>query len=234
MALLEKQTIGASLRFRREELCVSLEEASGTLAVSKRNLRALEEDRMDMIPEEFYRELFLKSYTTYLGLDWDTIHTQYLRESLMSCDEHDAGKLLPQKRSFEHHRLSASAPHRMISRAAFMVALAGAIGYFVFFAMGSIQPPELILANPGKDMTVGAPTVEVIGKTSPQATVVLNGRTILKDADGTFRETITLREGLNDVVVSAQGKYSLSRTVTRKVFFRRDTASAQRSARTQF
>jgi cytoskeletal protein RodZ len=59
------------LKRERELRGISLQQISEETRIGVRFLEALEEDRIDVIPGEFYRRSYLRAYTRYLGLDED-------------------------------------------------------------------------------------------------------------------------------------------------------------------
>ncbi len=65
----ERGSIGQSLRRRREEQGLSVEEASGRSRVPLRLLQALESDDYRLLPDPLYLIRFLHDYARLLGLD---------------------------------------------------------------------------------------------------------------------------------------------------------------------
>jgi len=63
------ESAGKCLKAEREHRKLSLEEAAGFTKVRKHFLRAIEEDRFDLLPPAFYVKGFLTVYARYLGLD---------------------------------------------------------------------------------------------------------------------------------------------------------------------
>lgn len=63
--------IGSSLREARERRGVQLGDVERQTRIRTRYLRALEEDRFDVLPGQVYAKGFLRTYADYLGLDAD-------------------------------------------------------------------------------------------------------------------------------------------------------------------
>ena len=61
--------IGSSLREARERRGLELAAVEQDTRISARSLRALEEERFDLLPERVYALGFLRTYADYLGLD---------------------------------------------------------------------------------------------------------------------------------------------------------------------
>jgi transcriptional regulator with XRE-family HTH domain len=62
-------TIGQEFKRERELRGISLKEIADTTKISIRHLRALEEDRFDLLPEKFFTFGIIREYAKYIGLD---------------------------------------------------------------------------------------------------------------------------------------------------------------------
>lgn len=62
-------SLSEKLRRERELRGISLKQISEETKIGVRFLEALEENRIDLIPGEFYRRSYLRAYARYLGLD---------------------------------------------------------------------------------------------------------------------------------------------------------------------
>lgn len=76
----KKETIGDILKNARENSNKTIEEISDYLRIKPQYLKALEEDKFNNLPGSAYVIGFIKSYATYLGLDVNSIITQYKQE----------------------------------------------------------------------------------------------------------------------------------------------------------
>jgi cytoskeletal protein RodZ len=70
-------SLSERLKRERELRGVSLKQISEETRIGVRFLEALEEDRLDVIPGEFYRRSYLRAYARYLGLDEDRALNAY-------------------------------------------------------------------------------------------------------------------------------------------------------------
>jgi hypothetical protein len=61
--------IGPGLREARERQGLALEQAAAATSIQERHLRALEEERLERLPEPVYVRAFLREYATFLGLE---------------------------------------------------------------------------------------------------------------------------------------------------------------------
>jgi hypothetical protein len=69
--------IGNSLREARARRQIALGQAEGATKIRGKYLRALEEERFDLLPAETYVKGFLRTYADYLGLDGQLYVDEY-------------------------------------------------------------------------------------------------------------------------------------------------------------
>lgn len=77
----ERESLGKYLKRERENRKVSLKEVSKQIKVREPFLRAVEEDRRDLLPSVTYVKGFLSAYAKYLGLDSNEVILRYEAES---------------------------------------------------------------------------------------------------------------------------------------------------------
>ena len=70
--------IGSSLREARSRRGIGLPEASAATMIRARYLEALEDERVDVLPEGPYQRSFLREYAEYLGLDGDILVAEWM------------------------------------------------------------------------------------------------------------------------------------------------------------
>jgi cytoskeletal protein RodZ len=71
--------IGQSLRNRRLQKSLTIEQAAQDTKIHSKFLRALEEEKWDVFPARVYLDGFLRSYGNYLGLEGDDLIEQLRR-----------------------------------------------------------------------------------------------------------------------------------------------------------
>ncbi len=76
-------SLGQDLKRERELRGISLEEISNSTKISLNQLEAVEEDRLNDLPGEFFIKAILKAYAKSIGLEEDTVMNKYYEESLM-------------------------------------------------------------------------------------------------------------------------------------------------------
>lgn len=65
--------LGEMLRAEREKLHLSIEDAANELKINVRQLQALEEGNVDLLPHPAYTKGFIRSYASWLGISNDEI-----------------------------------------------------------------------------------------------------------------------------------------------------------------
>lgn len=80
-------SIGQELKRERELRGISLKEIADSTKINIRFLRALEEDRFDMLPEKFFTRGIIRTYANYIGLEEQSVLNTYL-EGLQAKEKH--------------------------------------------------------------------------------------------------------------------------------------------------
>jgi hypothetical protein len=132
--------IGTSLREARMRFGVDLLEAEQATKIRSKYLRALEDERFEILPAQTYVKGFLRSYAEYLGLDGQLYVDEY--NSRYAPGEEEA--------PLRARRRHPSPAHRRVESGVLLVALAGiaAVTALVFVAWkwaGTSEPT----ATPG-------------------------------------------------------------------------------------
>ena len=107
--------IGTSLREARERHGADLVEAEQATKIRSKYLRALEEERFELLPAETYVKGFLRSYAEYLGLDGQLYVDEYNSRYVTGEDEAPT----------RPRRTSSSRAHRQVESSVLLLALAG-------------------------------------------------------------------------------------------------------------
>ncbi len=74
------ESLGKDLKAERELRNLSLEEAANFTKIREPLLRAIEDDRFELLPPSFYVKGFLAAYARYLGLDPSEVILRYQKE----------------------------------------------------------------------------------------------------------------------------------------------------------
>ena len=75
-------SLGQDLKRERELRGISLKEISGSTKISLRFLQALEDDRLDILPGNFFIKAILRTYAKFIGLEEDYVLNKFYEASL--------------------------------------------------------------------------------------------------------------------------------------------------------
>jgi cytoskeletal protein RodZ len=211
------QSIGELLKKTREYHGLRMEDIAGVLCIQKKNLEYLEQNAFSRIPEKLYRELFLKTYSTYLGLHWDRVQKQYYDECGIYTDTYLLREE-PHARKYHIRNTSLWVAPKIIQNSFLALGMCGGLVYVVFLGWSAFQPPHLVIFQPHAEFSLSSSDqVRVSGQTKKEAHVAINGQVVVKKQDGTFAQDIALSNGLNIITITVSKKFSRHMSMTRKV-----------------
>jgi hypothetical protein len=144
--------IGSSLREARRRRNVGLPEASAATMIRARYLEALEEERVDALPEGPYQRSFLREYAEYLGLDGDILVAEWMVRFPPPAPE------LP------------SQPPRARGIAPALSALEHRRAFALVLAVVAVVIAVWQLSNAGSTKVQAPPTIAVSPPSSPRVT----------------------------------------------------------------
>lgn len=201
--------LGVWLRGERESRGWTIEKAARETRIEKKYLTAMEEDRLESLPLGLVRRNFVRGYVNTLGGNPERFTTA-----------HEEG--VPAINSTTVHppvgiRHVLTPAH--LTFIALALAGAGVVSYLGFEAQSLLKSPPLSLAAPVNGLVTDVPVTTVDGVTGPDATVSVNGKTLLKESNGHFRAQVDLVRGANTITVQTKKKYSRPRVEQRTVLF---------------
>lgn len=229
-----QQTVGDELRMAREAADLDLPELSSKLNVALKHLEAIEGGRYNDLPSPLYIRKYVQLYCKELHIPWDKLKEKFEREigvyhgSSTVVDVYGtnkAGRSGVNKGNKKQKRGVSGAQRRpLLIKQVLKVGIFGTVIlllvlYFVWGVVQFLTPPELILSYPDHDIIVHDRTLQVIGRTAPEAIVGINGQGVPVEPDGSFVEEVSLHEGLNTIRVSTRSKRSKERAIIRNILY---------------
>ncbi len=213
--LMRTKTLGERLKKVREEAGLSLEEAEIGTQVRLKYLEAIENGQYSILPGPVYIENFLRKYAAWLGVS---------EEFVIDVYRHKEQKVLKKEYQPGFSRRLPSVPKsiitpKMVRVGAIALAVVMCLAYVGWEVAKIFSPPKLYLTSPAEDITVQDQSIDISGSTQPEVTLTINGQQVYLDVSGNFNETISLKEGLNEIVVTASKKRSRSTTVVRHILY---------------
>ncbi|MCX6797954.1 MAG: helix-turn-helix domain-containing protein [Candidatus Falkowbacteria bacterium] len=190
--IVNEENIGAKLKRARAFKALGLEQVGQKLKIKTAYLESLEEDDYQRLPSGLYSKSYLKKYAEFLGLDY---------KNLIS-----GNKPTDKNAARDENNNPFSQPLIKKSR-------------FIIFPK-LILAPFLIISQPEKSLLTLNNTIEVVGRTEAEAEVRINDELVLNNNDGYFSKIITLKKGLNNIVIKKKKKYSQTKTITRQILIK--------------
>lgn len=207
------KTAGTILREARESKGISLSQVEAATKIRVKFLEAIERDEYGQLPSPSYAKGFVKNYSDFLRLDSQTVLAFFRRQTT----EAPKSSILPKGVSEPLNRsMFQLTPGRFLSFVVSGLVLVF-LGYLGFQYQALRRVPALNIESPANQTVVGKRRVDVLGKTDPDATVTINGVSILVRNDGKFFDQVNLDPGVNVITIIATSRLGKTTTVTREV-----------------
>ncbi len=192
------------LRLRHNVPLQSIHQSTG---IALHHLHALEECRYDDLPCGAVRKTILKNYLSALS------------ETGIHIEDHpeftELPTVIPTKKNGRLYSFFSLSPRGWI----FALLTLCITLYLGFEVDAMISPPRLSIQSPADSSTTNVQTVILSGSTTPESVVSINGVHTLLSREGNFNESIHLKEGVNEFIVSSETKRGGKTSISRKVFY---------------
>lgn len=207
------KTVGSILREARSAKHFTLKEAELATKIREKFLVSIESDDYSMLPSISYAKGFVKNYSEYLGLDSATVLAFFRRQTT----EASRSSLLPKREPVTLNKsLIQLTPGRFL--AIILVMLVVIFLGYLGLQYGKInQSPGLSVDQPKNQLVVSERRVDVLGQADPDATVTVNGVSVLVRGDGKFFDQVSLDPGVNKITIVAQSRFGKTTTIVREV-----------------
>lgn len=214
------KTVGSILKEAREARRLTFDEVEKATKIRAKFLEAIEADDYSTLPSQAYAKGFVKNYGEFLGISSGTILAFFRRQT------REVGKsaILPKgvARSLGRTWFQLTPGRFLIF---LFVGLVGAFLVYLSLQYRQLQnSPGLSLEAPAENTSVLTKKIEVLGTTDPDATVTVNGISVLIRSDGKFFDQVTLEPGDNTITVTATSRFGKITTVARKVTYQTEEA----------
>jgi len=185
------KTLGEILREARKKKKLTLDQAEEETKVRSKYLKALEDDKFEILPGNAYALGFLGKYLDFLELNKDELLLRFKSER---GESHQAGKFMV-ARSLSEPKLSITP--KILTFLAVALAIIAIVGYILYSVRVFMLPPNLEISSPSSEQIITENQVEIIGKTDEGATLMINDQSVLPDSNGNFKQVVKLTPGLN-------------------------------------
>lgn len=228
----QARTIADELRSSRSMKGLGLGEIAEELRIPKKYLLALENGRYNDLPSPVYIKNYLQRYAKRLGVRWEAIEERYKQE-ISVYHQPDLPlrneNVLPESAKRQRRKKGTGAAHerplvvgRWVGLGLILLVLVTIAMYFLWGLARLSTPPELVILQPAEDVIVSERSIEILGRTTPESIVEINGQAVSLETDGEFREEIFLHEGLNEIIVTTRSRRSSERVEVRNILYNPD------------
>ncbi len=209
------RTVGIILKESRLAKGLTFVDIERETKIRVKFLEAIEADDYTKLPSVSYAKGFVKNYSDYLGLNSSNILAFFRRQ----IQEVPRSSLLPKGISEPLNRSWFQlTPGRFLALVLAGLALLF-LGYLGLQYRTLQQPPTLVVNQPKDNFVTNISRLDILGKSDPDATVIVNNVSVLVRSDGQFFDQIMLDPGVNRVVIVATSRYGKSTTVQKNVAF---------------
>lgn len=204
------KTVGEMLKVARLGKNYSLTDVEKTTKIRLKFLEAIENDDYSKLPSLSYAKGFVKNYAEFLGLNSRHILAFFRRQT----EEVSRSSLLPKGLAAPLNRsMFRLTPGRFLALliTSFLTVF---LLYFGIQYMRLNHPPTLVIDAPKDHLVTTQRRLDVFGKTEADATVTINGTSVLVRSDGRFFDQLQLENGVNKIVIVATSRFDKTTTKT--------------------
>jgi transcriptional regulator with XRE-family HTH domain len=207
-----EETVAEQLRLAREEKKITLAAAAKKLSINPGYLAALEKGDYFSLPSGAYGRIFLREYSSYLGLNQKRIAEKFQKEKNISLGDN---KDVFSKKKIKKSEL-AIVP-KILKNILLIIVVTIFLSYFGYYLMKIFSLPQVEIYQPADSLVTENNFVDVVGRADTKTQITINDLQILKDDAGNFTERVDLKKGVNTITISAQNKYSRKKIITKQV-----------------
>ena len=180
-------------------------------------LRALETDNYTVFSGKVHSKGFLKLYSEFLGLELSEILALWRREYEHEFEDKKEERFFQKK--FVESPSFVITPGAVLIAFVF-VALTAFFGYLYYQYRNFTGAPALNIFYPGDNLITEKSILDITGKTDLDSEMYINNQKIILSPDGSFAESVKLKEGLNTISIRATNKLSKTTEYVRTIIYR--------------
>lgn len=208
------KTAGQILKQARLDKKISLVQAASTTKIRQKLLQALEADDYSLFPSSAPAAGLVRNYALFLGLLPASVLAAFRRDFAPSKKKEifSQGMVRPINRK----GLIWSPKLTLISLTIFFFLTLVVYLSYQYFSLA--RAPFLEIINPEEGKQTSEETIEIKGKTNPEALLKVNEQLVLVSEKGEFVYWLDLFPGENRVIVVAQSSSGKETREERNVF----------------
>jgi cytoskeletal protein RodZ len=188
------KTAGGVLKYKREKIGLTVEQAANRLKIQEKYIIALESDNSAVFDSRVIARGFLIKYCRFLSLDPDKI-LPFWRRDFTVVTKH------PHQEESIKKRLRVTPAIFSILIVLFIVLAFITVGYVQY--LGFKRPPRIDLYSPKDGQSLQESFFELSGHVNGASELFLNNTLIDADSNGRFFENIEISSGSNKFTLKA-------------------------------
>src|SRR4030042_2131442 len=204
------RTVGEILIEARNSKKLSLDQVAKETKIRKKILEILEQSNWNLLGPTYTKGL-LKNYATYLGLDEKRILAFFRRE-------YDEKKETKTAKRLDRFKPKFHFTPGVITASLILIIVIAVFIYLFYQYQSFTSAPKLEIQEPKNNLKTSTLEVSVIGKTWSDAILKINGEKVQVSPGGTFSVSVSLKEGVNKLIITAENKFGKINTDSRTVF----------------
>ncbi len=207
------KTVGEILKQARLKKGLTLKQLAQKTKVRPDYLKHIETSNFNQLPSATFVKSFIQTYSQAVGLNPQNVLAVFRRD----YDQNTKGKIIPRGMAKPLAQPSKVWNPRTTTFfiALVLVTLVG--GYMLKQLLSLNAAPQITLAEPEEGQTYTTSSIEVLGKTSTDATITINQKPVTLKQDGTFQTTLDLAPGDHTVIITSQSRDGKTRTLSRSI-----------------
>lgn len=212
------KTVGNILKEARLAKKLTYEQVEAKTKIRVKFLEAIEEDDYRMLPSVSYAKGFVKNYGEFLGIPAETTLAFFRRQTKDVARSAILPKGVSESLNRSWFQLT---PGKFLLF--LIVGLATIFLSYLGLQYRQIQnPPKIIVEAPADNAVTVTRKIDLFGVTDTDATVTVNGVSVLVRSDGKFFDQVSLEPGTNTITIVASSRFGKTSTVTRSVSFQNE------------
>ena len=202
------RSLGNTIKDKRKLESISLSDLERETKIRKDFLEAIEEGMWEKLPEYPVVQGFVRSIAHVVNTD-EELFLALLRRDYPKKDIRIAPK--PDVKN----KFIWSPKWTLLAGVLFVSLII--IGYLGYQYKQFVSPPQLVVTNPKEDEVLTKDVYTVEGKTSPDATVIINNQPTLINDDGSFTEEVEISKETKEIDIKATSRAGKVTEIKRKV-----------------
>ena len=210
-------SIGTILKRAREKRRLTQDDVSKYIKIPNKYLRALESDDYTLFSDKVHAKGFLRIYSEFLNLNSEELLALWRREYDKYFDNKKITTVAPQK-PIEYPKVYITPS--LVFVFVVCTAVVGFFGYLFYQYRNYTGAPNMVIYNPKENTVVDKDILDITGVTDLDSEVYVNNQKIVLNTDGSFAESLKLKEGLNTISIKAINKLDKQTEFVKTIIYR--------------